>query len=494
MRISLVVGDYLKHSCPVLVAGCFEEDGELEWITRLDRAMEGRLLPLCRQEDFAGKLDKTKMVHTLGRLPAERILLVGLGKRKDFTVERLRRASGTMVQVLKKARLERGSSLLLCVAGDEPAKIRAVAEGALLGSYEFSQYKTAAGDESAVTELTFLCPDKNVRTSVESFVAEAVCVCDAVSFARDLVSQPGNVATPTYLAEKGLEMAARQGMTCQVLEREELERLGMEALLAVSRGSHQPPRFIILEYHGDGAKGRPVVLVGKGVTFDSGGISLKPGAGMERMKDDMAGAAAVLGTLQAAAALRLPLHLVGLVPAAENLPGGGAYKPGDVVTAMSGKTIEVINTDAEGRLLLCDALHYAQRYRPAALIDLATLTGACIVALGNVATGLMGNDNNLKRSLQRAGEASGERVWELPLWEEYGELMKSDIADVKNAGGPTAGTISAGWFLQQFAGKARWAHLDIAGTAWEEKGQPHIPKGATGVGVRLLIEYLRAIC
>ncbi|HEX5774237.1 MAG TPA: leucyl aminopeptidase, partial [Geomobilimonas sp.] len=426
MHISLVVGDYLKHSCPVLAAGCFEEDGELEWIARLDRAMEGRLLPLCRQEDFAGKLDKTKIVHTLGRLPAERILLVGLGKRKDLSVERLRRASGAMVQALKKSRLERGSSLLHLAAGDESDKIRAVAEGALLGSYEFSQYKTAADEEGAVTELTFICPDKNVRTNVESFVAEAICVCDAVSFARDLVSHPGNVATPTYLAEKGLEMAARQGITCQVLEREELERLGMEALLAVSRGSHQPPRFIILDYRGDGAKGRPVVLVGKGVTFDSGGISLKPGAGMERMKDDMAGAAAVLGTLQAAAALHLPLHLVGLVPAAENLPGGGAYKPGDVVKAMSGKTIEVVNTDAEGRLLLCDALHYAQRYRPAALIDLATLTGACIVALGNVATGLMGNDNTLKRALQRAGETSGERVWELPLWEEYGELMKSD--------------------------------------------------------------------
>ncbi|RII28649.1 MAG: leucyl aminopeptidase [Geobacter sp.] len=494
MHISLEVGDYLKHSCPVLAVGCFEEDGDLEWITRLDRAMEGRLLPLCRQEDFAGKLDKTKMVHSLGRLPAERILLIGLGKRKDFTVERLRRASGTMVQVLKKARLERGSSLLHSAAGDDTDKIRAVAEGALLGSYEFSQYKTASGEESAVAELTFLCHDKNVRTKVESFVAEAICVCEATFFARDLVSQPGNVATPAYLADKGLEMAAGYGIACRALERDELERLGMGAMLAVSRGSHEPPRFITLEYRSGKVKSRPIVLVGKGVTFDSGGISLKPRAGMERMKDDMAGAAAVLGTLKAAAALRLPLHLVGLVPAAENLPGGSAYKPGDVVTAMSGKTIEIVNTDAEGRLLLCDALYYAQRYHPAAIIDVATLTGACVVALGNVATGLMGNNSGLKRALTRAGEASGERLWELPLWEEYGELMKSDIADLKNAGGPTAGTISAGWFLQQFVGRSHWAHLDIAGTAWEEKGQPHIPKGATGVGVRLLIEYLRSIC
>jgi len=494
MQITLVVEDYLKHSCPVLVAGCFEGNGDTEWLDRLDRAMDGRLLPLCRQEDFAGKINKTKLVHTLGRLPAERVLLVGLGKRKELTVERLRQAAGTAVQALRRTRLGKGSSLLHLATEAEPAKVRAVAEGTLLGSYEFSQYKTEAGEEGSVAELVFLCADKQSRKIVERVVAEATAVCEAVSFARDLVSHPGNVATPTYLAEKALEMAARHGITCQVLEREELERFGMEALLAVSRGSHQPPRFIILEYRGDGAKGRPVVLVGKGVTFDSGGISLKPGAGMERMKDDMAGAAAVFGTMQAAADLHLPLHLVGLVPAAENLPGGSAYKPGDVVKSMSGKTIEVVNTDAEGRLLLCDALHYAQRYRPAALIDLATLTGACIVALGNVATGLMGNDNGLKRLLQKAGEASGERVWELPLWEEYGELMKSDIADLKNAGGPTAGTISAGWFLQQFAGKTRWAHLDIAGTAWEEKGRPYLPKGATGVGVRLLVEYLRAIC
>lgn len=494
MQIRLLVEDPLKHPCPVLVVGCFEGEDEMDWLNRLDRAMGGGLVSLYRQGDFAGKPDKTKLVHTLGRVPAERILLVGLGKRKELTAERLRRAAGTMVRALKKARLEQGSSLLHLVADKDPARIRAVAEGALLGSYEFSRYKTVVDDEGGVAELTFLSPDNNGRKIVEPLVAEAASVCEAVSFVRDLVSQPGNVATPAYLAEKGMEMAARHGISCQVLEREELERLGMEALLAVSRGSHQPPRFIILEYRGDGAQGRPVVLVGKGVTFDSGGISLKPREGMERMKDDMAGAAAVFGTLQAAASLRLPLHLVGLVPAAENLPGGAAYKPGDVVKAMSGKTIEVVNTDAEGRMLLCDALHYAQRYRPAALIDLATLTGACVVALGTVATGMMGNDTNLKRALQKAGEVSGERVWELPLWEEYGELMKSDIADLKNAGGATAGTISAGWFLKQFVGKTRWAHLDIAGTAWEEKGQPHIPKGATGVGVRLLVEYLRSLC
>jgi leucyl aminopeptidase len=233
--------------------------------------------------------------------------------------------------------------------------------------------------------------------------------------------------------------------------------------------------------------------VGKGITFDSGGISLKPREGMEKMKNDMAGGAAVLGTVVAAARLGLPVNLVGLIPAAENLPGGRAYKPGDLVRSMAGKTIEITNTDAEGRLILCDALAFAQKYAPATLIDIATLTGACVVALGSFATGLMANDEGLARALKRAGEASGERLWELPVWDEYGELMKSDIADLKNAAGPTAGTITAAWFLKQFAGKTKWAHLDIAGTAWEEKGRPYLPRGATGVGVRLLVEYLRGL-
>jgi leucyl aminopeptidase len=269
--------------------------------------------------------------------------------------------------------------------------------------------------------------------------------------------------------------------------------LQMNGILAVAAGSSREPAFIILEYHGAPAGEKPVVLVGKGVTFDSGGISLKPREGMERMKDDMAGAAAVVETVMAAAELRLPVNLVGLVPAAENLPDGGAYKPGDVITAMAGKTVEIVNTDAEGRLLLADALHYARRYKPAWLIDVATLTGACLVALGHEASGLMSHDDGLATRLLEAAEATGERLWRLPLWEEYGALMESDIADLKNAGGPTAGTVTAGWYLGQFAEGMRWAHLDIAGTAWEEKGRNHLPKGATGVGVRLLVEFLRRL-
>jgi leucyl aminopeptidase len=309
--------------------------------------------------------------------------------------------------------------------------------------------------------------------------------------ARDLVSQPGNVVTPAFLADTAQELAVSNNLKCRVYELEELKELGMNALVAVGKGSVETPRLIVLEYRGAGEKDRPVVLVGKGITFDSGGISIKPGAGMEEMKTDMAGSAAVLGAMTAAAGLKLPLNLVGVIPTAENMPDGKAYKPGDVVTSLSGTTIEITNTDAEGRLILCDALHFAQKYRPTAMIDLATLTGACVVALGHEASGLMGNDPRLVNALIKADERCGEQVWELPLWDGYGEAMKSDIADLKNAGSREGGSITAGWFLKQFVGKTHWAHLDIAGTAWGDKSRPCAPKGATGVGVRLLIEYLR---
>jgi leucyl aminopeptidase len=371
--------------------------------------------------------------------------------------------------------------------------LKAAVEGAALGGYSFSRYKTKSEDKNGIEEVEVLFPPGSSIEIAQRVVADTQTLCEAVLFVRDLVSQPGNVSTPIYLAEKAMEMSADYGISCQVMERDVIEGNGMEALLAVAKGSRQPPRFIILEYMAAGAKVRPTVLVGKGITFDSGGISLKPREGMERMKDDMAGGAAVMGTLMAAAALKLPVNLVGLIPAAENLPGGEAYKPGDVVKSMSGQTIEIVNTDAEGRMVLCDALHYAQRYRPAAIIDLATLTGACVVALGSVASGMMGNDEGLKKGIRGAADKCGERVWELPLWEEYAELMKSDIADMKNAGGPEAGTISAAWFLQNFVGKSRWVHLDIAGTAWMDKDRPYMPKGATGVGVRLLVEYLKGV-
>jgi leucyl aminopeptidase len=339
--------------------------------------------------------------------------------------------------------------------------------------------------------MTLLQSKKGIKSATISRVARTQALYRGIVLARDLVSHPGNVVTTGYLAKSAQELAARHKLACKVLEMKELERLGMNALLAVGKGSAEPPRLIVLEYRGATRKEHPIVLVGKGITFDSGGISIKPGAGMEEMKTDMAGCAAVMGAIEAAAGLKLPVNLVAILPTAENMPDGKAYKPGDVITSMSGQTVEITNTDAEGRLILCDALHYALKYKPGVMIDLATLTGACVVALGHEASGMMGNDQGLLGDLKKAGERSGERVWELPLWDSYGEVMKSDIADLKNAGSRDGGSITAGWFLKQFVGKTRWAHLDIAGTAWGDKARPYTPKGATGVGVRLLIEYLR---
>jgi leucyl aminopeptidase len=493
MKIKIEIGDPLSYKCQALLLGCFEDDLTDPFFKRIDKSLGGCLGNLYSQREFTGKQNKTRIIHTLGKLPAERVVLVGLGKKTDLTVERIRQGAGSAIQSIRETGIKVCASLLH-LQGDGNVSIHGAVEGALLGGYTFNHYKSKLNCNGVVEELRLLFPAGCSSVEIEDVVSDARILCDAVLFARDLVSQPGNVATPSYLAEKALEMSARYGVSCKILERDEIEHHEMNALIAVAKGSRQPPRFIILEYLGSGgAKVRPTVLVGKGITFDSGGISLKPRDGMEKMKDDMAGGAAVIGTLMAIAALKLPVNVVGLVPAAENLPGGGAYKPGDVVKSMSGQTIEIVNTDAEGRMILCDALHFAQRYKPAVIIDLATLTGACVVALGSLASGMLGNDEGLKRAIRGASHSTGERVWELPLWEEYGELMKSDIADMKNAGGSEAGTISAAWFLKNFVGKSRWVHLDIAGTAWTDKDRPCMPKGATGVGVRLLVEYLRGV-
>lgn len=492
MNVRIVLHDALTYPCPLLVLGCYEDAPDDDaLLTSCDTMLGGGLSAIRFSREFTGKLNKTKLVHTLGRLPAERLLLVGLGKRAELTAERVRQAAGSAVKAVRAAGLTRFATVLHRPVASVNRSLEASLDGYLLGIYGFDLYKTSQVEEAALEEMIVLAGYDSQRESLEQAASERTVVCDAVNFVRDLVSQPCNVATPAYLADRALELAGRLGITCRVLEREEMERLSMEGILSVAKGSHHAPRFIILEYLAGEPKKRPVVLVGKGVTFDSGGISLKPREGMERMKDDMAGAAAVMGAIRAVAGLRMPVNVVGLIPVAENMPGGGAYRPGDIVRTMSGQTVEIVNTDAEGRMLLCDALHYARRYRPATVIDLATLTGACLVALGTVATGIMGNDPTLIRALVASGDATGERLWELPLWEEYGELMKSDIADMKNAGGAHAGTITAAWFLQRYVGKTKWAHLDIAGTAWEEKGRPYCPKGATGVGVRLLVEYLQ---
>jgi len=490
MKIDLSSENPLNFATPALIIGCWE-DGADELFNRCDALLDGCLQRLAASREFTGKVNTSRLIHTQGKLPAERLLLVGLGRKSELDDERLRQAAGNAVQTLRSARVALFASALPLAGGD--TALEAVCEGGMLGSYCFDEYKTRERAERfSFAGMTLLLPVGISVSAASTRIERSEAVCRGVSLARDLVSHPGNVATTGYLAAAAHALAERHSLICRVLERDELEKLGMNALVAVGKGSAEPPRLIVLEYRGGDAKERPLAMVGKGITFDSGGISLKPGAGMEEMKTDMAGAAAVLGALEAAAGLRLPVNLVGIIPTAENMPDGRAYKPGDVITSLSGLTIEINNTDAEGRLVLCDALHYARtNYKPAAMIDLATLTGACVIALGHEASALMGNDSRLVKSLQRAGERCGERLWELPLWDEYGEAMKSDIADLKNAGGRDGGSITAGWFLKQFVGTTRWAHLDIAGTAWSDKARPCSPKGATGVGVRLLIEYLR---
>jgi len=492
MKIKVISANTLEHASPALVIGCFE-DARNELFAACDDALDGCLKRLAASREFSGKVNTTRVIHTLGKLPAERLLLVGLGKKAELDDERLRQAAGNAVQALREARVASFSTAMHQI-GKPKTALEAVCEGALLGSYSFEQYKTRDRDERFGFEgMTLLLSKGDNRKETDLRVERTAALCRAVSLARNLVSHPGNVVTTGYLAETARELAKRHNLVCRILEMDELKQLGMNALLAVGKGSAEPPRLIVLEYRGANETERPVVLVGKGITFDSGGISIKPGAGMEEMKTDMAGGAAVLGAMEAAAALKLPVNLVVIIPTAENMPDGKAYKPGDIVTSLSGLTIEITNTDAEGRLILSDALHYARKYKPTAIIDLATLTGACVVALGHEASGLMGNNRQLVNALKKAGESCGERVWELPLWEGYGEAMKSDIADLKNAGSRDGGSITAGWFLKQFVGKTRWAHLDIAGTAWGDKSRPCAPKGATGVGVRLLIEYLRSI-
>ncbi len=496
MKITIKDGELAKQRGEVLIVGVFE-DGLDDAAKGIDSKVGGKITEIIGTKEFEGKPNSTTLIYTFGRLPNERLVLVGLGKKADFNLEKLRQASGAAAAFARDKGFKTAvSSLHLHGPSDAGAEEigQAVAEGTLLGLYRFTKYKT---EEEAVKEmakqidsLTLPEREKRRRNELEKGVDAGEKIATAVGHIRDLVTEPAGELTPTVMADRAKELSRRCGFKCTILMPEQIKKLKMGAFLAVAQGSHQPPRFIIVEHKGGGSK-KPLVFVGKAITFDSGGISLKPWEGMGEMKHDMSGGAAVLGALCAAAMLKLPINLIGLIPSTENLPGGGAYKPGDVLRSMSGITIEVISTDAEGRLILSDALAYAARYKPAAVIDLATLTGACIIALGHVNTGLMGNNDELLAKIEDAARKTGEKVWQLPMDDEYAEQIKSDIADVKNVGGRPAGTITAGLFLKKFAGDAPWAHLDIAGTAWINENRPYIPKGATGIGVRLLTQLAR---
>jgi leucyl aminopeptidase len=467
----------------------------------VDKALGGLITDLIASGDFTGKLNELTVLYTRGAIPAQRVMVVGLGKEEEFDLDKVRDAAGTVAKKVRQLGV-RSYSTIVHGGGQAGLSVempsQAIAEGTILALYRFLEHKSASDEEEAeIEQLTLVEFDAGKLPQVEAGARAGQVIAESACLVRDLVNHPPSVATPTMLAQTAHQLAEKHALRCQVLDEEQMAELGMGALLGVAQGSQEPARFIILEHNTDRKDLDTIVLVGKGLTFDSGGLSIKSGKGMEKMKDDMAGGAVVLATLRAAGILDLPLHLVGLVPATENLPSGKAYKPGDVLHSLSGQTIEIINTDAEGRLILADALAYAQRYKPQAVVDLATLTGACEVALGHMASGLMGTDAELVARLKRAGQTTAELAWELPLFKDYYQQIKSTVADVKNTGGRPGGVVTAGAFLSKFAQGYPWAHLDIASTTWIERDKvyplrSYLPTpGATGVGVRLLVQFLR---
>ena len=495
MEFSIKTGNPEKQKSACVVVGVFE-DGSLDSAAaRIDKASEGRLRALIERGDLTGKAGTTLTLHDLPGTASDRVLLVGLGKRDDFGDK----AYASALRAACKALAQTGAAdalvyLTTLEVGKRstPWKIRQalIATGDAL--YRFEQFKSTPADERALTQLAFAISKAGEQKAAEEALTQGLAIAEGCALARDLGNLPGNVCTPDYLARTARELADEFGLELDVLEREDMEQLGMHSLLSVAKGSRQPPKLIVAHYRGAPAKkgGKkakgPLVLVGKGITFDSGGISLKPGEGMDEMKFDMCGAASVLGTLKTVAQLRLPLDLTVIVPATENMPDGAASKPGDIVASLSGQSIEILNTDAEGRLILCDALTYAERFSPSTVIDVATLTGACVVALGHIATGLYANDDELAATLLAAGQTAQDRAWQMPLWDDYQDLLKSNFADMANIGGRWGGSITAACFLSRFARKFTWAHLDIAGTAWKTGAD----KGATGRPVPLLAHYL----
>ncbi|MEW6313521.1 MAG: leucyl aminopeptidase [Pseudomonadota bacterium] len=479
------------EKCPCVVVGVYEDGKLSDAAQALDRAAKRHLSALVKRGDLTGKLGSTLLLHDLPGTPCERVLLVGLGKQGNLEDKPYREAVRCAVRALN----ETGATEATLFLPELPVKQRNnawnVTQAVLVAEevlYRFDQLKSKKEENRRPLRKLHLNVAKADSKTAQQALLHAQATAAGTKLAKNLGNLPGNICTPSYLAEQARALAKNHAIKVQVLERKDMEKLGMGSFLSVTRGSHEPPKLIVLQYHGGGKKQKPVALVGKGITFDTGGISLKPGAEMDEMKYDMCGAASVLGTFQAAAAMKLPLNLVGIIPTCENMPGGSASKPGDIVKSMSGQTIEILNTDAEGRLILCDALTYAARFEPDVVIDIATLTGACVIALGHVASGLLSNDDRLADELLDAGNVSYDRAWRLPLWDDYQEQLRSPFADMANIGGRPAGTITAACFLARFTKQYRWAHLDIAGTAWRSGKE----KGGTGRPVPLLSQFLIA--
>ena len=490
MEYTVKSGDPEKQRSACVVIGLYEGRKLTASGKRLDEAAQGALSTLLRRGDIDGKAGQTLLLQNPQGLLCERLLIVGCGKEKDLLEGRYRETCAKMANTLAGTGATEAVVYLpeLEVKGRDIAwKIRHTVESVEMALYRFDQLKSHKSDKKRSLRKLVLSVGKRSELAIgETAVQHGLAISAGMTLARDLGNLPGNICTPTYLADQARALGEQYGLQTTILEREDMQKLGMGSLLSVARGSRQPPKLIVLEYKGGKDGEAPVALVGKGLTFDAGGISIKPAAAMDEMKYDMCGGATVLGVLKACAELKLPINVVGVIPSSENLPDGDANKPGDIVTSMSGQTIEILNTDAEGRLILCDALTYTERFQPAAVVDIATLTGAMVIALGGPASGLMSNNDQLARDLLSAGKYAHDRAWQLPLWDDYQKQLDSNFADMANIGGREGGAITAACFLSRYTKKYKWAHLDIAGTAWLG-GKA---KGGTGRPVPLLTTWL----
>jgi leucyl aminopeptidase len=494
VKVRVEEGDIARYAADALVVNLFEGVTTPGGGTgAVDGALDGAISKVIAAGDLRGKTGELVTIHTLGRIPAARVVVAGLGNRDGFDLDAVRNLAANVARALRRPGIRRVATLAhgAGIGGLDPeACAQAIAEGSLLGSYRFLKHKSSVEEDRAeLDELVIVEHDGAKVPAMQRAAERGSILAEATNIARDWANEPSNHLTPTMLAERAAALAREAGLEFEVLEREEMERKGMGSLLAVARGSVEPPKLVRMGYRGRGGEGWDLALVGKGITFDTGGISIKPAANMEAMKADMTGAASVVAAAWAIARLGAKVNVLAIAPCTENMPSGGATKPGDVVTAMNGRTIEVINTDAEGRLVLADAICWAKELGAQRIVDVATLTGAVTTALGDVCYALMTNDDELCRQVEAAATAAGEKTWRLPMWKEYDEFIKSDVADCRNVGTGTrgAGTIVGAKFLEPFAGKTPWVHLDIAGVDNMTADRGWVTKGASGYSVRALI-------
>ena len=497
MEIKIITGDITWIKADAIIVSLFQGVKKLDGdIANIDRALDGAISQLFKQGEIKGKLKEVTLVHSLGKLPATRVVVAGLGKKRGLTQDKIRQTVAQTCRILRRKNVESVATTPqgAGIAGITPkSSAQAITEGALLGLYTFRQHITKEPEYGEIKQLTIVGADKTELPLLEQGSRQGRILAEAANLARDMVNEPANYETPSRMAETAAKIAESYGLEFSVLEREQMQEMGMGALLGVAQGSQQPPKFITLNYKGNDSTKPDLVLVGKGITFDSGGISIKPSEAMGEMKGDMGGGAAVIAAMDAIAQLKPKINVTALIAATENLPSGNALKPGDILTAMNGKTIEIISTDAEGRLTLADALSYANKLEAKRIIDVATLTGACIVALGNVCSGAFSNNQELSNKVIAAGAEAGERIWPMPMYDEYKEQNKSDVADIKNVGGRYGGAITAAQFLAEFVGDTPWVHLDIAGTNLTDKEQGYLVKGATGIPVRTLVNLVLSL-